>query len=118
MRTPPTLRSAAQALLASWDDPDGNRPALPGSAVEALRVFLATTSATRTRTASITSRQLRPDTKRAAVFALLRRPEGATVVVQVAEITGWGTHAVRGFFANLSKAGTPPAVLEYSAARR
>ncbi len=69
----PDLRSAAQAVLAAWDDVDGNRPALPG-AVEALRAVLATRSATRTGTLSGMPRQPRPDTKRAAVLALLRRP--------------------------------------------
>lgn len=33
---------------------------------------------------------------------MLRRPEGATVA-QIAEVTGWQAHTVRGFFAGLKK---------------
>ncbi|WP_431266844.1 DUF3489 domain-containing protein [Dankookia sp. P2] len=38
----------------------------------------------------------REGTKQQQVLAMLRRPEGATVV-QIAEATGWQTHTVRGF---------------------
>ena len=70
-----------------------------------------TLNARRSPAAPGTPRQPRPDTKRANVLALLRRPEGATVA-QVADATGWATHTVRGFFVGLKKAGTPVDVLE------
>ena len=53
----------------------------------------------------------RQGTKQAAVLALLRRPEGATVA-QVIEATGWAPHTVRGFFAGLKKQGITVDVLE------
>jgi len=104
----PTVRAAAQDILAAWDDTDPTRPAMP-DAIAALRTALA--SVRPARRSSNVSRQPRPDTKRAQVLALLRRAEGATVA-QVAEATGWATHTVRGFFAGLKKAGTPVEVLE------
>ena len=104
------LRAAAEAVLMTWDDPDRNRPALP-DAMEALRAALLPRSMSRTRTALGDHYQPRPDTKRAAVLALLRRPEGTTVA-QVADATGWASHTVRGFFAGLKKAGTPVDMLE------
>jgi predicted ArsR family transcriptional regulator len=56
-------------------------------------------------------RVLREGTKQQAVLALLRRPEGATVV-QIAEATGWANHTVRGFFAGLKKRRIEVSVLE------
>jgi hypothetical protein len=53
----------------------------------------------------------RVGTKQQAVLALLRRPEGATVL-QVMEATGWAQHTVRGFFAGLKKKGHAIEVLE------
>ncbi len=97
------LRTAAQAVLAAWDDAAGNRPVLP-AAVDALRAAL-------TRTAVAAPRPPRPATKRAAVIVLLRRPEGATVA-QVAETTGWARHTVHGFFAGLKKQGVAVEVLD------
>ena len=38
------------------------------------------------------------------MLALLRRTEGATVA-QIAEVTSWATHTVRGFLAGLKKKG-------------
>jgi Protein of unknown function (DUF3489) len=55
--------------------------------------------------------QPREGTKQAAVLALLRHPEGATVA-QLAEATGWAAHTVRGFFAGLKKKGIEVGVLE------
>lgn len=100
-----SLRSAAQAVLQAWDDPDPHRPALPGF-IDALGSVLALSK----RSSPDGPRQPRPDTKRAAVLAMLRRQEGATVT-QVIEATGWARHTVHGFLAGLKKAATPVTVL-------
>jgi hypothetical protein len=42
---------------------------------------------------------------------MLRRAEGATVT-QIAEATGWASHTVRGFLANLKRKGITVEVLE------
>lgn len=47
-------------------------------------------------------KKTRANTKQVAVIDLLRRGEGATIA-QVAEITGWQNHTVRGFFAGALK---------------
>ncbi|MGK7867675.1 DUF3489 domain-containing protein [Falsiroseomonas sp. E2-1-a20] len=63
-------------------------------------------------TSSRHPRRPREGTKQAAVLALLRRPEGATVA-QVVEATGWAPHTVRGFFAGLrTRHGIEVTVLE------
>ena len=104
-----TVRRSAEAVTAAWDDDLAiTNPAL-ASAVASLRYALM-----RQRPAGTVSggpRQPRPDTKRALVLGLLRRPEGTTVA-QVAEATGWARHTVHGFFAGLKKGGTPVEVLE------
>lgn len=102
------LQKVASAVLSAWDGAAEARPDLP-AAMDALRFALTETPPA--RTARGLSRPPRTDTKRAAVLALLRRTEGATVA-QVAEATGWATHTVRGFLAGLKKAGTPVEVLE------
>jgi len=56
-------------------------------------------------------RKPRTGTKQEQVLALLRRPEGATVA-QIAEVTAWQTHSVRGFLAGLKKKGIQIEVLE------
>ena len=109
MSSRPTLRAAAQSVAAAWDDDLASHHPLLAAAVEALRAALA--SARPARTAFVTPRQPRPDTKRATVLALLRRPEGASVV-QVAGATGWAMHTVRGFFASLKSQGIEVTVLE------
>ena len=45
------------------------------------------------------------------VLALLRRSEGATVA-QIAEVTNWANHTVRGFFAGLKRRSIEVTVLE------
>jgi hypothetical protein len=101
------LRQAAQAVLDTWDD-DADRGALAGP-MERLRAMLAKRSpAARDAGAP---RKPREGTKREAVLAMLRRPEGATVA-QIAEATGWAPHTVRGFFAGLKKRGIAVTVLE------
>lgn len=49
-----------------------------------------------------TPRRTRDNTKQAAVIAMLRRPEGATIR-QICEATGWQPHTVRGTFAGAFK---------------
>ena len=56
-------------------------------------------------------RKPRGDTKQAQVLVLLRRSEGATVA-QIAEVTTWQSHTVRGFLAGLKKKGVPVETLE------
>lgn len=104
---PRALRAPTQAVLAAWDDPVEGRPGL-ADAIEVLRAAL---SAGRPACGMLSSRQHRPNTKRAVVLALLRRSDGATVA-QVADATGWLRHTVHGFFAGLKKAGIQVEVLE------
>ena len=94
-----SLREAAQRVLDAWDDQENQRHDLPG-AIDALRQVLA--KPTRPVRVPGAPRKPREGTKREQVLALLRRPEGATVV-QIAEATGWAPHTVRGFFAGLKK---------------
>ena len=101
------LRQAAQSVLDTWDD-DADRGALAGP-VERLRALLIKPA--RTARGPGAPGKPREGTKREAVLAMLRRPEGATVG-QIAEATGWAAHTVRGFFAGLKKRGVEVAVLE------
>jgi hypothetical protein len=105
--TPRTsLRDAAAAILAAWDD-DANRVGDMNGALhtpmEALRTLLAGKPASSPREPGA-PRKPREGTKQELVLAMLRRPEGATVA-QIAEATGWAQHTVRGFFAGLKKKG-------------
>ena len=104
-----TVRRSAEAVTAAWDDSLANTHPALASAVASLRNSLA--SQRLTDAVSGGPRQPRPDTKRALVLGLLRRPEGASVA-QVVEATGWGRHTVHGFLAGVKKAGTPIEVLE------
>ena len=112
--TPRTsLRDAAAAVLATWDD-EANREtdmitALDGP-MQALRAALAGKPPRAARQAGA-PRKPREGTKQETVLAMLRRPEGATVA-QIAEATGWAAHTVRGFFAGLKKKGHAVEVLE------
>lgn len=104
------LKAAAEQVVAAWDGAtDEARIALP-DAINALRAALAAKPRSLARVPGA-SRKPREGTKREAVLALLRRPEGATVA-QVAEATGWAPHTVRGFFAGLKKKGHAVEVLE------
>ena len=102
-----TVRGAAQQVLAAWDEIDPTRSAMD-PAIAVLRAAL--TLIRPERRSSAAPRQPRPNTKRAQVLALLRRPEGATVA-QMSEATNWASHSVRGFLAGLKKRGTPVEVL-------
>ncbi len=93
-----SLRDAA-AVLAAWDDEGDQRQGLPDP-TEALHRILA-------KPASMAHepdapRKPREGTKQAAVLAMLRRPEGATIA-QICEATGWQQHTVRGFLTGLKK---------------
>jgi len=90
----PSLRNAAQAVVAAWEAGTGLD--------EALTVLRAALGAPHSP---------RADTKRAQVLALLRRPEGASGP-QIAEATGWAPHTVRGFLAGLQRQGSKVTVLE------
>ncbi|WP_233256241.1 DUF3489 domain-containing protein [Falsiroseomonas bella] len=108
-----SLRAAAAAVLAAWDD-EANREAdmitaLDGP-MQALRAALAGKPPRATREAGA-KRKPREGTKQEAVLALLRREEGATIA-QICEATGWQQHTVRGFFAGLKKKGHAVEVLE------
>ncbi|MBR0676382.1 DUF3489 domain-containing protein [Roseomonas alkaliterrae] len=105
--TPRTsLRDAAAAVLAAWDDEanrEGDMIGALDAPMEALRTLLAGKPARVAREPG-TPRKPREGTKQEQVLAMLRRPEGATVA-QIAEATGWAQHTVRGFFAGLKKKG-------------
>ena len=105
--TPRTsLRDAAAAILAAWDD-DANREGdmigALDAPMEALRTLLASKPARTPRDPSA-PRKPREGTKQEQVLAMLCRPEGATVA-QIAEATGWNSNTVRGFLAGLKKKG-------------
>jgi hypothetical protein len=92
----PSLRTAAQALLAAWNTNDGLGLA---AAVDALRRAMPMRAMAPRPTGPRPPRQ---DTKQQQVLVLLRRPEGATVA-QIMDATGWQPHTVRGFLAGLKK---------------
>jgi hypothetical protein len=96
-----SLREMARQVLAAWDMPGQHD--LP-AAMDGLRHAAAGRPAR-------TPGQPRTGTKHAAVLAMLRRPEGATVA-QVVEATGWQSHTVRGYFAGLKRKGITVAVQE------
>jgi hypothetical protein len=108
-----TLRDAAAAILAAWDDEanrEGDMIGALDARMEALRTLLAGKPARTPREAGA-PRKPREGTKQEQVLAMLRRPEGATVA-QIAEATGWAQHTVRGFFAGLKKKGHAVEVME------
>jgi biotin operon repressor len=99
-----TLRQAAQAVLAAWDDED-NRQTDIIAAMEGPIARLRAVLAGRTATHAIgTSRGPRQGTKQETVLAMLRRAEGASGP-QIAEATGWNSNTVRGFLAGFKKKG-------------
>ena len=99
-----SLRDAAAAVLAAWDDEAKRETdiiaALDGP-MQALRAALAG-KPPRTAREPGAPRKPREGTKQETVLALLRREEGATIA-QICEATGWQQHTVRGFFAGLKK---------------
>ena len=108
-----SLRDAAAAVLAAWDDEANREGDMIGdldAPMEALRTLLAGKPA-RTPREPGAPRKPREGTKQEQVLVMLRRTEGATVA-QIAEVTGWAQHTVRGFFAGLKKKGHAVEVLE------
>ena len=112
-----SLRDAAAAILAAWDDQaarfgthEGDLIGALDAPITALRTLLAGKPARAPREAGAL-RKPREGTKQEQVVAMLRRPEGATVA-QIAEATGWAQHTVRGFFAGLKKKGHAVEVME------
>ncbi|NBQ16352.1 MAG: DUF3489 domain-containing protein [Proteobacteria bacterium] len=105
--TPRTsLRDAAAAILAAWDDDanrEGNMIGALHTPMEALRTLLASKPARSPRDPGV-PRKPREGTKQELVLAMLRRPEGATVA-QIADATAWNSNTVRGFLAGLKKKG-------------
>jgi hypothetical protein len=114
MATPrASLRDAAAAVLAAWDDEverGSNMIAALDAPMAALRTLVAGKPA-RTPREPGAPRKPREGTKQEQVLAMLRRPEGATVA-QITEATGWAGHTVRGFFAGLKKKGHTVEVME------
>ena len=105
-----TLRHAAAAVLAAWDDQD-NRDTDMIAALEAPMTALRALLADKAPRAEGAPRKPREGTKQEAVLTMLRRSEGATVA-QIAETTGWASHTVRGFLAGLKKKGITITALE------
>jgi hypothetical protein len=104
------LRAAAEPVVTLWNGAADGSPALV-TALELLRAALNETGQKTARRVPRALRRARTGTKKGAVLAMLRRPEGATVG-QVADATGWAQHTVRGFFAGLKKKGITVGVLE------
>jgi hypothetical protein len=100
-----SLRPVAQALLAAWDANDGLGLT---AAMDALRSAMPMRSMA-PRAPGL--RQPRQGTKQLQVLAMLRRPQGATVV-QIMDATGWQPHTVRGFLAGLARKCITIEVLE------
>ena len=105
-----SLRDAAEAILAAWNDQSARFGTYDGDLIGALEAPMAALRAAlagkpiRIQRDANTPRKPREGTKQEQVLAMLRRPEGATVA-QIAEATGWAQHTVRGFFAGLKKKG-------------
>jgi hypothetical protein len=99
-----SLRDAAAAVLAAWDDEasrDTDIIAALDGPMGALRAALAGKPPRAPREPGA-PRKPREGTKQEQVLAMLRREEGATIA-QICEATGWQQHTVRGFFAGLKK---------------
>jgi hypothetical protein len=99
-----SLRDAAAAVLAAWDD-EANRETdiitALGGPMQTLRTALVG-KPPRTAREPGAPRKPREGTKQETVLAMLRREEGATIA-QICEATAWQQHTVRGFFAGLKK---------------
>jgi hypothetical protein len=96
-----SLRDAATAVLAAWDD-EANRTTDIVAALEGPMQALRAAFAIRAPREAGTPRKPREGTKQETVLAMLRREEGATIA-QIVDATGWQQHTVRGFFAGLKK---------------
>lgn len=96
-----SLRDAALAILAAWDDDDAHMDihAALEQPIANLRAALATRPA---KTAE--PKGPRENTKQEQVLMMLRADLGATTA-QIAEATGWNENTVRGFLSGLRKKG-------------
>lgn len=106
-----TLRQAAQAVLAAWEDEairETDIAAALDGPMTSLRVLLTQRAP---RAVGGTPRTPRTGTKQETVLTLLRRDEGASGP-QIAGATGWAPHTVRGFLAGLKKKGFSVETLE------
>ncbi len=105
-----TLRHAAVAVLAAWDDQDDRDTDI----IAALKAPIATLRdllAKKTQRPDGTPRKPREGTKQQVIIAILRRDEGATIA-QIVAATAWPRHTVRGFLANLKRKDISVEVLE------
>jgi len=105
-----TLREAATALLAAWDEEACRGPDM-GAALEAPIATLRVVLAGRAPRAIGAPRKPRVGTKQAAVLTMLRKEEGTTIA-HVMDATGGASHTVRGFLAGLKKKGIRVDTLE------
>jgi len=108
-----SLRDAATALLAAWDDEENRATDIVGALEDPMRALRAALAGKPSRTPREPGalRKPREGTKQETVLALLRRDEGATIA-QIIEATGWQSHTVRGFLAGLKRKGITVEVLE------
>jgi hypothetical protein len=90
-------RAAEHWLQAELDRPGETRP---DDILRVLRAAIAEAQLRRWRQTPDLHRRRQPreGTKESQVIAMLRRPEGATIV-QIMAATGWQAHTCRGFFA-------------------
>lgn len=84
-----TLRHAAAAVLAAWDDQDNRDTDI----IAALETPMATLRTMLAEKAPRPKGNLRKGTKQEAVLTMLRRTEGATIA-QIMETTAWASHTV------------------------
>lgn len=108
-----SLRDAATALLAAWDDEENHEADMItalDAPMQALRTALAGKPSRPPREPGA-PRKPREGTKQEAVLALLRRDEGTTIA-QIIEATSWQSHTVRGFLSGLKRKGITVEVLE------
>jgi len=97
---PVRIRSAARLRAAEPERREVTPPAAQEPAVPEEAATVAPQAASASQEAS-----RRPGTKKLAILALLRRPEGATLW-ELMQATGWQAHSVRGFLSgSLGKKG-------------
>ena len=98
-----TLRQAALAVLAAWDD-EAKLTTDIVAALEAPMATLRALLADKAPRADTAPRKPREGTKQEAVLTLLGRAEGATIA-QVIEITGWASHTGPWFLRRIEEEG-------------
>ncbi len=101
-------RAGLRAINADPDEDDDEAETAPDTpndktaAVAAAGPEAPATSADGAKTAATKSRKTRAGTKQAALIAMLRRPEGATID-EIRRETGWLAHTVRGVLSGALK---------------